>query len=100
MTTILVTGGLGFVGSHFVWASAQAGHRIAILDDQSAAGRPPLPEGVDTVVAYIGGVGDRRPGDPASLVADPIRARELVGWTPKRSDLDTILENALCLRRR
>ncbi len=35
---------------------------------------------------------DRRPGDPASLVADPRQALELLGWKAKYSDLDTIIE--------
>jgi UDP-glucose-4-epimerase GalE len=33
----------------------------------------------------------RRPGDPPILVADPGRARELLGWTAKHSDLDTMV---------
>lgn len=41
----------------------------------------------------------RRPGDPAELVADPTRARELLGWTPQRSSLETIIEDALRSRR-
>jgi UDP-arabinose 4-epimerase len=36
----------------------------------------------------------RRAGDPPVLVADPSRARELLGWTAKVSDLDTILKTA------
>jgi UDP-glucose-4-epimerase GalE len=36
----------------------------------------------------------RRPGDPASLVAAPGRSRELLGWTPRRSDLDTLVATA------
>jgi UDP-glucose-4-epimerase GalE len=36
----------------------------------------------------------RRFGDPPELVADPSRARELLGWTAKHSDLDTILKTA------
>jgi UDP-arabinose 4-epimerase len=36
----------------------------------------------------------RRPGDPPVLVAEASRARELLGWTPKLSDLDTILQTA------
>lgn len=54
--TILATGGLGFVGSHFVWAAARADRRVVVLDDESAAGRPPLPDGVDKVVACVGDV--------------------------------------------
>jgi UDP-glucose-4-epimerase GalE len=36
----------------------------------------------------------RRAGDPASLVADASLAREVLGWTPRFSDLDTIIATA------
>lgn len=36
----------------------------------------------------------RRPGDPAQLVADPSRAREVLAWTAQCSDLDTIVADA------
>ena len=36
----------------------------------------------------------RRSGDPPVLVADPSRARELLGWSATQSDLDTILKTA------
>ncbi|HUN48920.1 MAG TPA: UDP-glucose 4-epimerase GalE, partial [Stellaceae bacterium] len=38
--------------------------------------------------------GPRRPGDPPVLVADASRAREVLGWTPGFSDLDTIIRTA------
>jgi UDP-glucose 4-epimerase len=37
---------------------------------------------------------ERRPGDPASLVASADRARELLGWQPTRRDLDLIVADA------
>lgn len=37
----------------------------------------------------------RRAGDPPVLVADATRARELLGWTPWRSDLQRIVASAL-----
>ncbi len=37
----------------------------------------------------------RREGDPAVLVADARRARQLLGWTPALSSLNTILRSAL-----
>ena len=40
-------------------------------------------------------VGARRPGDSAALVADPARAREILGWSPQLSDIDTIVRTAL-----
>lgn len=37
----------------------------------------------------------RRAGDPAVLLADQRKAKELLGWEPQNSDLDTILRSAL-----
>jgi UDP-glucose 4-epimerase len=37
---------------------------------------------------------DRRPGDPAQLVADGARARKALGWKPVRSKLEQILADA------
>ena len=36
----------------------------------------------------------RRPGDPATLVADSRRIRELLGWQPQYDDLETICRSA------
>jgi UDP-glucose-4-epimerase GalE len=38
--------------------------------------------------------GDRRPGDPPSLVASPRRAERAFGWKAKRSDLESIVRDA------
>ncbi len=38
---------------------------------------------------------DRRPGDPAALVAGAERIREVLGWQPALDDLDTIVAQAL-----
>ena len=40
-------------------------------------------------------VGPRRDGDPPSLVADPSRAKALLGWEPVHSTLDQIVADAL-----
>jgi len=37
---------------------------------------------------------ERRPGDPAALVSGGTRAGELLGWVPKRAELDDILGDA------
>ncbi|MEL6825689.1 MAG: UDP-glucose 4-epimerase GalE [Pseudomonadota bacterium] len=37
---------------------------------------------------------DRRPGDPPRLVARAEKAERILGWTPKQSDLDSILSSA------
>ncbi|MBS0360241.1 MAG: UDP-glucose 4-epimerase GalE [Proteobacteria bacterium] len=59
---------------------------------------------VSQVVAAVGkavgspvphSIGDRRAGDPPSLVADPTRARQVLGWTPRCSSLEQIVEDAL-----
>ncbi|MEE3371308.1 MAG: UDP-glucose 4-epimerase GalE [Planctomycetota bacterium] len=39
-------------------------------------------------------IGARRAGDPPELVADASRARDLLDWTPRYSDLQTIVETA------
>jgi UDP-glucose 4-epimerase len=36
-------------------------------------------------------VAARRPGDPAELVASYAKAKELLGWEPKYSDVDTLI---------
>ena len=38
---------------------------------------------------------DRRPGDPAAIVANSDRARAELGWQPKHDDLDRIVADAL-----
>jgi UDP-glucose-4-epimerase GalE len=38
--------------------------------------------------------GPRRPGDPAALTADPTRARRELAWTPRFSDVETIIDTA------
>jgi UDP-glucose-4-epimerase GalE len=45
--TILVTGGSGFIGSHFARAAAEAGSRVLVLDDRSGGHDwPALPSSV------------------------------------------------------
>ena len=36
----------------------------------------------------------RRPGDPAKLVASSVKARELLGWTAKYSDCETLIKTS------
>jgi UDP-glucose 4-epimerase len=45
------------------------------------------------------GVGPRRAGDPPVLVASNDRAREVLGWTPRRSTLPGMLGSAWAWRR-
>ncbi len=39
-------------------------------------------------------VGPRRPGDPPALVASAEKAARVLGWTPARSDIETIIRTA------
>lgn len=55
---------------------------------EKAAGRP-VPHSV----------GGRRAGDPASLVADPSRAGQLLGWSARTSTLDEICRDAVAWHR-
>lgn len=45
-------------------------------------------------------VGPRRAGDAPVLVADPCRARATLGWSPRMSDIDTIVATAWRWHRR
>jgi UDP-arabinose 4-epimerase len=47
-----------------------------------------------TGLAVPHSIGQRRVGDPPVLVADPTRARVALGWTPRHSDLKTIVATA------
>lgn len=38
--------------------------------------------------------GERRPGDPPALVGNAARARQILGWTPRYADLDTLVGTA------
>ena len=44
-------------------------------------------------------VGDRRPGDPAILVASSKRIKAETGWSPRYADLESIVGTALSWRR-
>lgn len=55
MTSVLVTGAAGFVGSHFVRAAHEAGRSVVALDDLSTSfSWPRLPDGVVRVEGDVG----------------------------------------------
>jgi UDP-arabinose 4-epimerase len=57
--------------------------RAILTEVERVAGRPvPAEEG------------PRRAGDPPELVADPARARQLLGWVPQRSDIASVISTA------
>lgn len=74
------------VGGSSDFLNLGTGHGYSVLEVIEAAqkiiGRP--------IAARIEG---RRTGDPSSLVADAARARDVLGWTPVRSDLSSILRS-------
>jgi UDP-glucose 4-epimerase len=45
-------------------------------------------------------ISPRRNGDPAVLIADSTRARANLGWVPRHSDVDTIVQTAWSWHRR
>jgi UDP-glucose 4-epimerase len=54
MSTILVTGGAGFVGSHFARMAFEAGRDVVVLDDRSGGISATLPASIPIVVGDIG----------------------------------------------
>jgi UDP-glucose 4-epimerase len=71
MTTVLATGGAGYIGSHVVAALLAAGRRVVILDDLSNAARD-VPE---RIAALGHGVPDVVEGD----ICDPARLEAVFG---------------------
>lgn len=55
-TTILVTGGAGFVGSHFARMAVEAGRNVVILDDLSGGAAASLPPSIPVIIGDIGDV--------------------------------------------
>lgn len=53
MSTYLVTGGAGFIGSHLVEALLNDGHRVRVLDNCSTGNREYLPLRAELIVADI-----------------------------------------------
>lgn len=60
---ILVTGGVGYVGSHLVRALVDEGHDVTIVDDLSSGHRETLPAGVEL---HVGDCGDTTTLDAAA----------------------------------
>jgi UDP-glucose 4-epimerase len=69
------------------------GHGYSVLEVLEAVKRV---AGRDLPVTMAG----RRPGDPASIVADCTRIRQTLGWVPEYDDLDTIVAHALAWERK
>ncbi len=55
-SSILITGGVGFVGSHFARMAHEAGRRVVILDNYSGGGAAQLSSDIPIVIGDIGDV--------------------------------------------
>jgi UDP-glucose 4-epimerase len=53
VTTWLLTGGAGYIGSHVARALLRAGHRVVVLDDLSSGDAGRVPVGVPLAVASV-----------------------------------------------
>ncbi|WP_034267392.1 UDP-glucose 4-epimerase GalE [Actinospica robiniae] len=53
MTTWLVTGGAGYIGSHVTRALLAAGEGVVVVDDLSTGGKDRLPDGVAAEIAKV-----------------------------------------------
>jgi UDP-glucose 4-epimerase len=73
------------VGAEAVNLGTGAGHSVLSVTE---AARRITGRSIPTVPC------PRRPGDPPTLVAAPGRAERLLGWRPRRSQLDEILASA------
>jgi UDP-glucose 4-epimerase len=51
---MLVTGGAGFIGSHFVRRAVAEGHSVVVVDNLSTGYRSNIPDGVDFIYADLG----------------------------------------------
>lgn len=76
----------------------QAGHPSNVFNLGTGTGTTVM-EIVEAVERVSGApvrrkVGARREGDPPALVASARKALEVLGWEPKHSDIDTIIQTA------
>ncbi len=83
MSTVLVTGGAGYIGSHAVKALAQAGYDVVVYDDLSAGHR-----------AAISAITKALPGSAITLVEGDIADRQRVTDTLRTSGASAVMHFA------
>ena len=121
-SSVLVTGGAGYIGSHVARQLTEAGHHVTVLDDLADAHVKALDylrdggesttlncgyghgysvhQVLDAVERVNGEKLDireeaRRPGDPPTLIAKADRIRRVLGWSPRHFELETIVKTSL-----
>ena len=90
----------GHIAALDLTASAKPGHTACNLGSGTGFSNLDILRAAGRVVghAIAHEMGERRPGDPPTLVASNGRARELLGWQPHRS-LDEMIGSAWAWRR-
>ena len=84
-STICITGGAGFIGSHLAEAFLARGERVLILDDLSGGRRENVPDGAELHVFDI------RSPEAAALVRDS--GVDVMSITPRRWTSGASVEN-------
>ncbi|HEX2163568.1 MAG TPA: NAD-dependent epimerase/dehydratase family protein [Thermoanaerobaculia bacterium] len=89
MSTVLVTGGAGFIGSHLAEAFAAAGRRVVVLDDLSSGRRENLPDGAELHVLDV-----RTPEAAAlvEIVAPDLLVHQAAQMDVRRSVADPVFD--------
>ena len=83
-STILVTGGLGFIGSHLVEALVKKGHRVRVLDNLSTGKRENL-AGIlsKSLEVQVGDVADAKTVESAVQGCDYVFHEAAIASVPK-----------------
>ena len=85
MTSILVTGGAGYVGSVSVEAFLAAGHDVVVLDDLTTGHRAAVADGARLVVGSLRGPGRRDPAAARGLGSRRSSIARRGRWSASRS---------------
>ena len=95
--SVLVTGGAGYIGSHMVLELLDAGEDVLVLDNLFTGFQWAAPDGAALIV---GDVGDQALVRRLLKRNAADRIGEVLGWSPRLDDPDTIVAHALAWERR